>query len=208
MSRLRLGLLGGFGIIAADGKALTIGMRKAKALLAWLALRPGEPQSRERLAGLLWAESGEVQALHSLRQALSILRRSLPEADVLLLVDGDNIVLVSGGISSDVAELRSLAGSRDPRDLELAADLCRGELLEGFSSRSLEYEDWMLAERSRLREEVLRVLERLSCGRGGCEHIDTGRGRHRQDPTRRGRLGMRQNPRFLQSSDTLVRYWH
>ncbi|MEA3276591.1 MAG: BTAD domain-containing putative transcriptional regulator, partial [Pseudomonadota bacterium] len=161
MSGFRLGLLGGFEMTGEDGAPLPIGMRKAKALLVWLALRPAQPQPRERLAGLLWGESGEAQARHSLRQALSQLRRALPDADAVLRAEGEMIALVPDAITSDVAELQHLAAADNLRDLERAAALYRGEFLEGFSARASEFEDWMLAERSRLRELAAQILGRL-----------------------------------------------
>jgi DNA-binding SARP family transcriptional activator len=172
MTRIRLGLLGGFEITTGAGEPLAIPMRKAKALLAWLALHPGEPQSRGRLAGLLWAESAEAQARHSLRQALSVLRRALPDADALLRIEGETVTLASEALTTDVGQLRALAASADPEDLEQAAALYRGELLEGFSAGAPELEDWLLAERSALRELAASVLERLlahHAGRGAGE---------------------------------------
>lgn len=161
MTAIRLGLLGGFEVLGEDGEPLTIGMRKAKALLAWLALHPGRPQSRDRLAGLLWAESTEAQARHSLRQALSVLRRSLPNPQTILQTAGDTVCLSAAAVSTDVSDLRQLAASDQPRDLERAADLYRGDFLEGSGAPASGFEDWMLQERSVLRELASEVLSRL-----------------------------------------------
>lgn len=59
-------------------------MRKAKGLLAFLALQPDRAQARDKLAALLWAESAQAQARQSLRQALAGLRKALPEKDLLI----------------------------------------------------------------------------------------------------------------------------
>jgi len=58
-------------LFGADGVEVPIPARKAKALLALLAMTPGERRSREALASLLWELSGDAQARHSLRQALA-----------------------------------------------------------------------------------------------------------------------------------------
>ncbi|MCG6861588.1 MAG: AAA family ATPase [Chromatiaceae bacterium] len=161
MTAIRLGLLGGFEVQGWDGESLNIGMRKAKALLAWLALHPGRPQSRDRLAGLLWANSTDAQARHSLRQALSVLRRSLPDPASVLLTDGDTVTLAADAVASDVAELHRYAGSDDPQELERAAALYRGDFLEGSGAPGGGFEDWMLQERSALRERATQVFARL-----------------------------------------------
>ena len=54
--------------------------KRAKALLTYLALHPGKPQARSKLAGLLWEDSSDDRALASLRQTLRRMaqRRQLP----------------------------------------------------------------------------------------------------------------------------------
>lgn len=74
---MELTLFGGFQLVDAATSPITVSARKVKALLAWLAMHQGRHQPRERLALLLWEESDEVQARHSLRQALSGLRKVL-----------------------------------------------------------------------------------------------------------------------------------
>ncbi len=53
MAGLKLTLLGGFEVASSGGERLSLSTRKAKALLAYLALRPGQAHSREKIAGLL-----------------------------------------------------------------------------------------------------------------------------------------------------------
>ena len=62
----------------AAGGEIRIASRKGRALLAYLALRPGESHSRDRLATLLWEDADEELARTSLRQALAAVRKSLP----------------------------------------------------------------------------------------------------------------------------------
>ena len=70
-----LTLLGGWGLRSADGRELALSTRKDRLLLAYLALNPGRPLARDRLAGLLWGDRGETQARDSLRQSLAAIRQ-------------------------------------------------------------------------------------------------------------------------------------
>ena len=49
-------------------------------MLAYLALSAGKPQTRERLAGLLWGDRAEAQARDSLKQALAGIRQVFRQA--------------------------------------------------------------------------------------------------------------------------------
>ena len=84
MNRPMIRILGGFEVISSEGLPLALPTRKARALLAVLAYRVGEPISRERIADMLWGLSGEDQARASLRQTLSSVRKALgPDAEIL-----------------------------------------------------------------------------------------------------------------------------
>ena len=71
-----ISLLGGFRV-RVGSSLLHLPTRKAQALLAYLALRPGKAHDREKVHALLWPESGKVQAQASLRQVLFTLRKAL-----------------------------------------------------------------------------------------------------------------------------------
>lgn len=58
--------LGGWSVEHA-GAPLRVSSRKAAALFALLAIRPGQPVPRGTLAALLWPDSGEAAARASLR---------------------------------------------------------------------------------------------------------------------------------------------
>jgi DNA-binding SARP family transcriptional activator len=57
MARPHLSLFGGFEV-AGDAAAQPAWTRKARAMVAYLALQSGHSQSREKLAGLLWGGNG------------------------------------------------------------------------------------------------------------------------------------------------------
>ena len=55
----RLDLTGGFRLLRVGGDEIRLSGKKARALLAILALSPGSSASRAKLRGLLWGERGE-----------------------------------------------------------------------------------------------------------------------------------------------------
>ena len=74
MPYLTLQLLGGFDVRLDANTSVEFPTRKAKALLAYLARRPGRHYSRDMLGGLLWGYSSDEQARVSVRQTLTLLR--------------------------------------------------------------------------------------------------------------------------------------
>ena len=122
MTRARLDLFGGFQLSSADGTPIPLTARKARAVLAYLALAQGRAQPRDKLAALCWAESNAEQARSSLRQALSAARRALDEAGTqgqqVVLAEGDCVML--GEISVDVCEFEQCAREATPASLARA----------------------------------------------------------------------------------------
>src|SRR5256885_16620698 len=76
MARLKIPLLGGFRVACDGHPRLAVTRKKGQALLALLALRPGTGYPRDALTALLWSDSGDEDARHSLRQELPELRRA------------------------------------------------------------------------------------------------------------------------------------
>ena len=115
MPALTLSLLGGFRA-RLDDRSLTLS-KKAQALLAHLALSPGQTQPRARLAGLLWGDRADEQARNSLRQTLFELRRVLgPAGERCLIADHERVALDPINLSVDVLELERAPGrTRSPR---------------------------------------------------------------------------------------------
>ena len=161
MARLHVVLLGGFRVQPASGEPLGLPLKKAQGLLAYLALRPGQWHSREKLATLLWGDRADGEARHSLRQALLTLRKVLPDGRAgLLLVQGETISLNTASVDVDAATFERLAAEGTPRSLERAASLYRGDLLEGFVLDEEPFEEWLRVERDRLRELAIQTLGR------------------------------------------------
>src|SRR2546425_662821 len=93
LPKYQLALLGRFELSRTDGP-VELPNKKLAALMAYLACTAPEPQSREKLATLLWGSHFDAQARQNLRQALFRLRRLLGED--ALIGDGEDISLAPG----------------------------------------------------------------------------------------------------------------
>ncbi|CAN7486590.1 alpha/beta fold hydrolase [Mesorhizobium amorphae] len=160
MTGPHLHLLGGFDF-AGVGAAVPVFSRKARAMVAYLALQSGHSQSREKLATLLWGVNSETQARMSLRQAVSSVRKAMHASGGRFMTDGDKIALHLDGLDFDVARFEALAASSAPEDLEQALLVYRGDLLDGFGLKAEPFEDWLRIERERLRAMAVAALDKL-----------------------------------------------
>ncbi|MCH7864674.1 MAG: winged helix-turn-helix domain-containing protein, partial [Proteobacteria bacterium] len=159
MGKLRINLFGRFGVVDGDGGAISIPGKKPRALLAYLALNAGKPQSRDHLAALLWGERFDEQARQSLRQGISKLRKALGDgATEVLVSDGDGVMLNADAADIDTADFERLAAEGTPDTLAQAAGLYGGGLLDGLEVREKAFEDWIAAERARFGDLASDVL--------------------------------------------------
>jgi hypothetical protein len=105
--RLRLDLLGGFGL-ALDGnppRPIPISSRKARAVLAYAAMHPKHGVDRDRLASLLWGDRSDALAYQNLRQCLHLLRTELaPLSPGLLVLDGHRVELNTRSLAVDALD--------------------------------------------------------------------------------------------------------
>jgi adenylate cyclase len=128
---LRLSLHGGFSLTDAGGTGIHLKSKKAKALLAYLALPPGKARSREEIMALLWSDRGEAQARGSLRQVLSGIRKELGADALAALRITDESVLL------------------DPDHVAVEDGKAGDELLAGFHLNDPAFEEWLRDERLR-----------------------------------------------------------
>ncbi|MHC5021199.1 MAG: BTAD domain-containing putative transcriptional regulator, partial [Planctomycetota bacterium] len=160
-SGLQVRLLGGFAATDGAGAALKFPTRKAEALLAVLAVAPGSGWGRDELAALLWPDSIEGSGRTNLRQSLAQLRKALSGASVAGVVsEGDQVRLDAEGVTVDAAALTALPADPTIEQLE-AATAGGSELLAGFPAVSEPFEEWLRAERGRLRALAERAEDRL-----------------------------------------------
>ena len=165
-SRLELQLLGGFSVRAGGAGLGGFESRKARAVLAHLALQGGRAIGRDRLAELFWPELELDGARRNLRQVLYNLRSVLGHAAArCLVVDAQQLRLAVAGVAVDALEFEATAreglSGRGPSALAALAralELYRGELLAGLALSDLEaWEEWRDGERERLRELAMAV---------------------------------------------------
>jgi DNA-binding SARP family transcriptional activator/CheY-like chemotaxis protein len=156
--KYRLALLGRFELSRTDGP-VELPNKKQAALLAYLACTAPEPQSREKLATLLWGSHFETQARQNLRQALFRLRRALGED--ALVSDGEEISLAPGALDCDVARREALIREGSRASLAAAVDLYKGRFLSDVNISEEAWADWVGGERQRLEGSSLDALVRL-----------------------------------------------
>ena len=162
MAAYQITVLGGFDLRSSDGDEILLPTRKDRLLLAYLALYAGQKQSRDRLAGLFWADRGEAQARGSLRQSLAALReafRSSGGADPLT-ADRETVTVNPDAISIDALEFARLAA--EPDTAGRAACMYRGELLAGLDAPTPEFEQWLKPERQKFEDLAAGLVERVA----------------------------------------------
>ena len=167
---LQLSLLG-VPQLAQDGVPVTSFVyRKSVALLAYLAVTK-RPYGRSTLAGLLWGESTEANALSNLRKVLTDLRRQvgghLTVTRREVAFDPESLHWLDVGefrqhIGQALGVVRDPLTRQDATALTDAVALYRGDFLEGLCVRNAPaFEEWVLLEREHLRLLALRALHLL-----------------------------------------------
>ncbi|HEX8409071.1 MAG TPA: BTAD domain-containing putative transcriptional regulator [Thermoanaerobaculia bacterium] len=159
MPLLHLELLGDFRLRTESGSLVTISARKSQAMLAYLAVKPGQLVSRDKMAGLLWSSTAPEQARQSLRQTLSTMRRELAAVSPqkILVEEGDFLSLDASLVYCDVVEFESLVATGTAEALDPATRLYTGDFLDGFQIDEEKFDQWVLAERDRLHRMALRA---------------------------------------------------
>ena len=72
---------GGFHVRKGEEPITAFNTDKVRALFIYLVAEYGKKFKRSHLAGLLWSDIPEEQALHNLRQAITLLRKAIREED-------------------------------------------------------------------------------------------------------------------------------
>jgi TolB-like protein/Flp pilus assembly protein TadD len=155
---LRLQVLGPFDARWSDGESAELRNKKARALLAYLAVEHGRSHARERLAGMLWGETGDERARHNLRQSLSAIRRS---CGPLIVSRNDLLELDQTRCRTDVIDFERLARAEKPDELLQCVDLYRGDLLADLDPREPVYDEWLNLARARLRRIACQAVDGL-----------------------------------------------
>ncbi|MGC9335715.1 MAG: AAA family ATPase, partial [Anaerolineae bacterium] len=181
---------------------------KSQSLLAYLASHRAHPQSRSRLAGLLWGDRPEQKARASLSTSLWHIRRCLPHEESIV---GDlHSVQFNPDLDIwlDTEEFEARTSNGDTRQLEMAVSLCRGDFLEAF------YDGWVIEERYRLAARCCNALARLMLKQEGeglyLAALETAGRLLERDPLREDAhcVAMRAYCRLGQRAQALEQYRH
>lgn len=138
--------------IRRQGEAVRVAARQQR-LIAALAVRGAS--FRNYLAGMLWPEYPEANALESLRMAVHLTTRQLPG----LLVKDGALLSLDMRVAVDLYKVRgALKKAQTGTDdlSELLQEIRDVDFLPGW------YEDWVVFEQSRLQHDRLRALTSLS----------------------------------------------
>src|SRR2546425_2111902 len=182
MGLFRLAVLGAPEVYH-DGSRLSFALRKAEALLLYLAVEGGM-HSRSKLAAFLWPDSAPHAARTVLRNAITLLRRLLATPDATpaphshLLAEQDLLGLDRHApfeLALDVVQQAYQQAQRhstppaEPQRAALAAQcqqaltLVRGPFLDGFwLGEEAPFDEWVLASQQQWQVRVQLLCERLS----------------------------------------------
>jgi DNA-binding SARP family transcriptional activator len=151
-------LIGSFRLRAPDGIDLTPLGRKARGLLAYLALNLGGTVSRDRLMALLWSERGEEQARASLRQCLYELRPLTGGSLPPLNIDRHQVGLVAARIETDLARFEALVAGNDATALAATLEALTLPLLDDLEDLDPAFDEWLSIERVRFEDRQMGQL--------------------------------------------------
>jgi predicted ATPase/DNA-binding SARP family transcriptional activator len=154
-----------FGELEAEHAGVPVPVRgtKQRALLALLALRPGQPVSADKLIDVLWGDGQAAHPANALQAQIGQLRRTLGATAILTTEAG--YALDAGPEDVDVVRFEQLAAkgrhlfeegqtALASTALSEALRLRRGEPLADFT-----YAGFFDAERTRLDELILVAIE-------------------------------------------------
>ncbi len=172
---LQVRLLGGFEARRGEEQLEGFESKKVRALFAYLLLNREPPVLRERIGGMLWPEHSEEAARQNLRQAIYNLRSTLESggprnpppvivASQLHLQIDPALPLWLDVAAFEAAAASGLEGRGDGacEALREAGRLYRGDLLAGFYVKESDlFEDWLAAERERLRDTAAKATRAL-----------------------------------------------
>lgn len=138
---------------------------KARTLLYYLANNP-QPHNRDQLAEWIW--EGRTNPRGSLRVALTTIRGHLGKdffaggRDGLTINKNDNYMLDVEEFDNFIRLADKVTGATERAHLRDAVALFHGDFLQDFAIGSTYlYDEWLLPERERLRQQALAAYDRL-----------------------------------------------
>jgi len=165
---LAVSLLGSFQITKSEQAITDFRYDKVRALLAYLMVEQQLVHHRDFLTSLLWPEQNEKKARHSLRQALSTLRRALgdDEGELPTLIASRSTVQVNPASTAwlDVQEFEKLLAECEAHEhtddktcavcmekRRKSIEIYQGDFLKSIVVEDCpEFENWIWWKRERL----------------------------------------------------------
>lgn len=147
VATLRLTCLGALRLEDSAGVDISPRTRKARAVLAFLALA-GRPVSRARLADLLWSDRGDEQAKSSVRQALHELRHLSGETALIVSAGLNDLAIDGGAVATDLELIRAVAEADEWQRLEELLSASDPGLLTDLDGLDPEFDAWLQVERA------------------------------------------------------------
>jgi DNA-binding SARP family transcriptional activator len=148
MAGLYLRTFGLPAIVDAEGRAVPDIRRKDVALLVYLSVERDRRHARSQLATLLWGDTAEERARHSLTQSLRRIQQATGALDL-----GRDSVSWEGPLATDLDAFTSTSDE----DLSVYVR----PFLDGFDAGSgaEDFHTWTDATRAALRSRALRILD-------------------------------------------------
>ena len=152
-SIIKVHLQGKFKITTQSGLDITPSSTKARCILIMLALSEEGSASRDSVAQLLWGRHVKEQARTSLRQSLSLLRRTFQEIDPdLIQANRDKINLNLKKVDFDYHEL--IHGFKRQPSANRIAQLRSQTLFEEAKSADVEFDNWLELKKKHLLQKI------------------------------------------------------
>ncbi len=169
---LQVFFFGNFHLMINGQKVERFPSRKGKDILAYLLFQPNRKAFRDELMEKFWPDSDPLQSRNSLNVEMCKIRKTLnkiaPGVNFICFRDDCYFINPNIQVETDLEKFLTHCNNGEYfwqrknltkmlREYQSAADCYNGEFIE----ENL-YEEWTIAERERLKEMYLQILEKLS----------------------------------------------
>jgi len=155
--RIKIYLLGGFRISNMQGVDITPKAVKARCILAILVLSENAEIARDKLTQLLWSRHAQEQARTSLRQSLSLLRRTFKhDAPDIFTADRYKVYLNRENVWIDSYEI--INNATELLDKGNLINICSGTILDNLNVNETAFKTWLDIEKQALSKNIQHVL--------------------------------------------------
>ena len=172
--------------LTVDGHDVAFSSRKALAMLVYLALQPGRSESRERVAALLWSDSGGEQSRGALRQTLRRMKQDLGPAEDL--IDADRTMLrLKHPVRLDILDAIDAAARCEAPSAFGTEEAGLDRLFVDLEDLDPDFNLWITVQRERLGAALLERLEAaLKASVDDTARLAVAEALLRTDPTHEG----------------------